>query len=165
MILNLKDLFSAKSKSITFDYKMDLCSYQAPNNEYPFKEPIKLSGSVINRADVVILSAAADFNFYTCCDRCLKDIVIPVSVPFENVLVIAFTGDGNDDFIICENEMIDIDEIATTNIVLSLSMKYLCKEDCKGLCPTCGMDLNESDCGCNKGYINPSFAALKDIIK
>ena len=44
-------------------------------------------------------------------------------------------------------------------------MTYLCKEDCKGLCPHCGADRNETDCCCEKKQIDPRFAALHALLK
>ena len=56
----------------------------------------------------------------------------------------------DDEFIVAENYRVDIDEIALSDLLLELPTKLLCKDDCKGLCPVCGCDLNESECNCQK---------------
>ena len=48
---------------------------------------------------------------------------------------------------------------------MNVEGKYLCSEDCKGLCQHCGADLNEGDCGCSQENIDPRWAALVDIIE
>jgi uncharacterized protein len=48
-------------------------------------------------------------------------------------------------------------------ILLSVPMRAVCKEDCKGLCPNCGRNRNEGPCGCNTKRIDPRLAALKNI--
>ena len=48
---------------------------------------------------------------------------------------------------------------------MNVEGKYLCSEDCKGLCSTCGADLNEGECGCSKGNIDPRWSQLLDIMK
>ena len=52
-----------------------------------------------------------------------------------------------DDYVIARAESIDTDEIAVSDLVLELPSKMLCREDCRGLCPVCGADRNEVDCG------------------
>lgn len=48
-------------------------------------------------------------------------------------------------------------------ILLSVPMRAVCREDCKGLCPSCGRNRNEGDCGCNRKFQDPRLAALKNI--
>jgi uncharacterized protein len=56
-----------------------------------------------------------------------------------------------------------IDEIIVDNIILSLPIKTLCSETCKGLCPICGQNLNEGDCDCEIENIDPRLQKLKDF--
>ncbi len=165
MVLDLKDLFAGGS-DIAFDYTFDLKEYEAAPGEHPFKEPVRVHGSVQNRADVVALRAQADFSYFTHCDRCLRDIVEHMAVSFENVLARESSGTTEElgDIILCPNESLDLDELAATNIILDLPMKHLCREDCLGLCPKCGQNLNDGGCACQKGYVNPVFSQLKDLI-
>ena len=58
---------------------------------------------------------------------------------------------------------IDITALAQEQLTLVLPMRPLCKEDCKGLCPECGANLNMGDCGCQKGPVDLKFAALKKL--
>src|SRR5206468_3309557 len=58
---------------------------------------------------------------------------------------------------------IDLRPALREQILLSIPPSPLCKEDCKGLCPVCGKDLNEGDCGHDKTAPDPRWAALKNI--
>lgn len=58
---------------------------------------------------------------------------------------------------------IDITALVQEQLTLALPMRPLCKEDCKGLCPKCGANLNMGDCGCRKGPVDLRFAALKNL--
>ena len=62
-----------------------------------------------------------------------------------------------------EDGCLDLDELFTTALVLSMDSKHVCSEDCKGLCPTCGTDLNQGPCGCRK-EIDPRLAALAQLL-
>ncbi len=58
---------------------------------------------------------------------------------------------------------IDLTRALREQILLSIPPSPLCSEDCKGLCPTCGKDLNEGECGCDRTVMDPRWAALKGI--
>lgn len=60
---------------------------------------------------------------------------------------------------------IDIDNLIEEEIILSIPMKPLCSEECKGLCPKCGVDLNIASCGCSDQVIDERFEILKKLLK
>ena len=68
-----------------------------------------------------------------------------------------------DRILLLDNGTVDLDEVFTTALVLAMDSKHVCSEDCKGLCATCGADLNEGPCGC-KPEIDPRFAALAQLL-
>ena len=59
----------------------------------------------------------------------------------------------------------DLSEIVINNILIGMPLKSLCRENCKGLCPKCGKDLNLGDCDCPKKEIDSRFAVLKELLK
>lgn len=69
--------------------------------------------------------------------------------------------DADEEFF--DGKTIDLDPIVREQVLLALPMDVVCKDDCKGLCPMCGQNLNEKQCGCESRYVDPRFAALKDI--
>ena len=62
-----------------------------------------------------------------------------------------------------ENETIDLGQLMREQFYLALPMKPLCREDCQGLCPQCGTNLNRGTCTCRDNWIDPRLAALKEI--
>jgi uncharacterized protein len=62
-----------------------------------------------------------------------------------------------------ENEEIDLGQLMREQFYLSLPMKPLCVDECKGLCPQCGTNLNRGTCGCRRGWDDPRFAVLKQL--
>ena len=73
--------------------------------------------------------------------------------------------DDSADVILFRDSEIEIDDIVYDNFLMHVEGKYLCKEDCKGICPECGKDLNEGECDCSKENIDPRWSALLDIMK
>ena len=62
-----------------------------------------------------------------------------------------------------DGQAIDVDEMVKEQILLAVPTRMLCREDCKGICPECGTDLNVGECKCVKDDIDPRWAALKNL--
>ena len=147
MNVQLKELFDIEGEVKNLDFSIgidELEDYSA----YSFATPIAVSGKIENRAGVVQLSYNSKFSMNLVCDRCLKEFVREYDYDFSHVLVRS-TNTDNDEFIVCENNVLDINELAVSDLLLKLPTKILCREDCKGLCYTCGQDLNEGECNCS----------------
>ena len=100
------------------------------------------------------------------CSRCLKDIEVDVDFDIDELLARIEEGEEPDEDIIpFEGYEVDIDSIVADSFRLNIMGSYLCDEDCKGLCLTCGKDLNEGPCDCVDDYIDPRWQALADILK
>ena len=133
---------------------------------YHFNEPVKVSGSVSNNGKSLILKANCTGHMTTQCARCMKDIVVDIDFDIdENLAQDDGSVSSDDDVILFEDVKIDIDDIVANNFLMNVEGKYLCSEDCKGLCQHCGADLNEGDCGCSQENIDPRWAALVDIME
>jgi uncharacterized protein len=103
------------------------------------------------------------------CDRCGE----PFSAKLEESVQILYTTDRNlrdredeDVFVISASEdIVDIKDPARETLILALPAKRLCKEDCKGLCASCGANLNEKACACQTIHIDPRWQKLQDLLK
>lgn len=129
-----------------------------------FDEAVSVSGDIVCRGSVLALSADVAGKFKTHCARCLKTLEIPLSFHFEETL--AQNGENvtdKDSVILFSGTSIDLSDIVISNILLNLSYRYLCREDCRGLCPKCGKDLNLGSCGCDDDEIDPRWEVLKNF--
>jgi uncharacterized protein len=106
------------------------------------------------------------------CSRCLEPFATPIDAPFdlryqphtENA------GEGEreiaeDDLTTAfyEHEEIDLAQLMREQFYLSLPMKPLCRDDCRGLCAACGTNLNREVCACTSGWEDPRLAALREL--
>jgi uncharacterized protein len=106
------------------------------------------------------------------CSRCLKGfrrpLDIPVNVVYHPVEEIAEERHGlKDDEMdmgFYRGEEIDLQELVREQVLLNMQMKPLCDEDCKGICPNCGADLNAGSCGCETRKIDPRLEVLKKLL-
>jgi uncharacterized protein len=83
---------------------------------------------------------------------------------FSHNLAQTLVDDGNDDYIETPDFKLELDEIVISDVLLSLPQKNLCKSDCKGLCSTCGQNLNLGECSCDKQNIDPRLEILKQLM-
>ena len=92
------------------------------------------------------------------CDLCLS--AFETKLDFDLNEVYSETPDSEEEFWELSDKTIDLKPAVIANIMLNLPMQVLCSDDCKGLCPKCGHNLNDGDCGCDRGYVNPQFEKL-----
>lgn len=148
MIINLKQLFNIVGETKDFGYSIPV-SELSDISGVGFASPVDISGKLINRAGVVYLKYSVSVTLVQLCDRCLRELKNDYRFEFEHIVVSSVSND-NDEYIVADGESIDMNEIAVTDMLLQLPSKFLCSEDCKGLCMVCGCDLNESECNCLK---------------
>lgn len=148
MILQLKQLFDilGETKDISFEISLDEIN-ELQLNEV-FVSPIAINGHAENRAGILTFDYTCSFKLSHVCDRCLKEFNREYSYNFSHTLVRS-TNTLNDIYIVCNDNTLDINELAISDLLLQLPTKILCREDCKGLCYVCGQDLNEGECNCS----------------
>jgi len=97
------------------------------------------------------------------CVRCLSEYIQPLHWEFTELY--AFTRDNitESGLLVPEDAHIDLQPLVRDFALLEIPIKPLCKLDCKGLCPECGQNLNEKDCG-HRPEIDSPFSALKDLL-
>lgn len=164
MLLQLRPLFMGEISSLPIDTELDF-SKEEFGGRYPFETPVHVTGTVAVSADVVLLRAEISFCFHGQCDRCLRPFQKAYKLPIEHILVDSLSNDKNDDFILLQQYQLDLSDLVMTDMLLELPYKCLCKEDCRGLCPICGKDLNDGLCGCKPDTTDPRLEVLKQLIK
>lgn len=163
MILDISPIRAASGEVLPFDYMLDLSDLEL-YGERPIPEPVHVTGRACNRADVLELHMDIDFHVKTRCGRCLKPLDIPTRYHVERPMADSVENEeDSEDILLLTDGCVDLDEAAQETIVLEAQMSYLCREDCAGLCPRCGKDLNEGPCDCPP-EVDERFAALADLL-
>lgn len=149
MLLNIKNVLNVPGTSEQLDFCVS-DEYLSRVNGYTFSTPVRVTGSIGNRAGVVTLAFQMTFSLLVTCDRCLRETEQDFTYEASYTVVRRVTSEEDaEDYVIAPAESIDPEEIAVTDLLLQLPTKMLCREDCKGLCPVCGCDRNETDCNCS----------------
>ena len=161
MRLNLSAIIEMPGGSVPFECELETEGLDFPSvRAYPRKPYAE--GRVFNEAGILRLTGTLTAEMICVCDRCgeefesLKEMDLDATVVEEN-------PEDDPSLFVLEGNEIDLDEILSTCFVLDMETKFLCKEDCKGLCSTCGKNLNEGPCGCRKQK-DPRFAVLEQLL-
>lgn len=157
-ILELEPVFNNEGAEQSFEYLCDMSDYNY-NGGYPFENPVKVEGIVLNSTDIVTVKAKACFTLCLSCDRCAGEFVRDFTVPVEHTLVTHVEDETNDELIVIDSYRYDIDPLVKEDIILSLPTKVLCKDGCLGICAQCGKNLNAGPCECKKAT-DPRWDAL-----
>ena len=132
-------------------------------------------GGATRKGEQVRLRGEIKTEVELLCDRCAAPERAPLAVEFDTSFVpqeVEAVKAENvelqaEDLLLSsyEGDAVDLDELVREQILLALPSRYLCREDCKGLCQKCGANLNDGHCSCEQGEVDPRWAALADLKK
>ena len=164
MLFELKSVFQNDGARSQVDYQLDMSQIDI-DGVFPFKSPVLVSAAAFNRTGLITLELSCSFDYERSCDRCCESFKRNMRYSFVHKLAQTLEDDGNDEYIETPDFTLELDDIVLSDILLSLPQKNLCKEDCRGLCPQCGKNLNEGPCGCDNRQIHPGLEVLKQFMK
>jgi uncharacterized protein len=137
-----------------------------------FDRPMNVQATLGRTGDKYVLDGRLHGGVLLRCDRCLEAYHFDVEHNYTLFLarrdsdkneteVRLSDADLSVDFI--TGEEVNVDDIIREQIYLSLPMKSLCNDNCAGLCPACGANLNKQKCGCLRKTGHPGFSALRNL--
>jgi uncharacterized protein len=98
------------------------------------------------------------------CARCLEEFDLAIASEFTELYAFDERWVSESQLLLPANHQIDLSPLTREYMLLDLPITPLCRPDCKGLCPVCGANRNDEDCGHQQDEINPKFSALKDLL-
>ena len=146
-----------------------------PATEFHAAGAAHLAGRATKLGRKVLVQAKATVPLKGQCRRCLKPVSLEEQidllrsyVPADQIRAQHEHRGGTDDAGAVDEESyegkeIDLKPAVREQVLLQIPGSPLCREDCKGLCPKCGKDLNEGDCGCDRAVLDPRWAVLKGL--
>jgi uncharacterized protein len=158
-----------------FDRRFEPSAFDPQDDDYRVAAPVEVSMDVERAGtDAFRVTGRATTKLELQCGRCLDDFHVPVDATFELRYVPGIENDGDGEREIAEDDLttafyhegaLDVIDLLREQFQLTLPMKPLCSEACRGLCAVCGANLNRTDCGCAPKWEDPRLAVLKTIVK
>jgi uncharacterized protein len=172
MIIDLRTL-STGSKSLQFTLETDWwTSFGEQDLILGIDRPVQVQIEIYPAGDKYVLDGALSGGIQVLCDRCLESYHRELKTSFRLFLALPLPQIEEDNVELAEEDLdvdfirgeeINLDEIIHEQIYLTIPMKSLCREDCLGLCPQCGANLNTTDCPCDREQGHPAFLKLKNL--
>jgi uncharacterized protein len=147
--------------------------FEGRTSQFRVVDPVELRFKVRKDKDRYRLVGKVTTVLELTCSRCLEPFRLPVESSFDIRYLPASenTGEGEDEVeeddlsdAFYRDEQIDLRQLLEEQFYLTLPMKPLHSEDCKGLCSNCGVNLNETTCNCEVRWEDPRLAALKALM-
>ena len=147
----------SKSGSVPFNFRFsaDKLDLNDDTDKSNFEGDIEINGKITDVGKLFNIEGTIKYRKFFICDRCLNPSSKDRLIEFDEEL------EKSD----LDGDIVDLTEIIRDTLIVSQPIQNLCKEDCKGLCPVCGKNLNEGECKCDRFITDPRLEALKNFLK
>ncbi len=169
MLVNLSDVLTSEGRRLSADIPLELDCFESRMGRFEITEktPVHLEVENIGREKARI-KGEVRLRFRTVCDRCLTEMPTALALQFDRTVAspeVLAEDEEMDDLSFMEGYQLDVEAFVYNEIIGNWPAKVLCAEDCRGLCPVCGQNLNVKDCGCDTFVPDPRMAVIQDIFK
>ncbi len=159
------------------EISIDSIQFVRRNSQVTLDEGTTLSIEVFHGGDHWAVTGKGTPRITTVCDRCLKPAHLELSIDFSVEVPRNSSGKrddtGNDqqkqdpgtipevDY----EHIMDLKPRIREELILAVPVKVLCSDECQGLCPVCGQDLNVAECDCDTEFVDPRLDSLAELKK
>ncbi len=169
MIIDISDIILSADKEKTVEAEIGLDMFSSKLGDFPITQKTPISLRIANRENKrLLISGSVKLKADIPCDRCLKAVPTDIHFDIDRELAIK-DGTAVDEEMEQTDYLIgfelDVDKLVYAEILVNWPMKVLCREDCKGICRICGMNLNSGACECSNSELDPRMAAFQDIFQ
>lgn len=169
------DDITAEARELSFaepEHEINRALDLGAAREYRLGAPVQVTISYYRAGTELFLSGNVNMVATAACARCAEEFDAANRRPFRYVLAPKSLGYGDDEadlsaddleFSLYAGDEVDLTPFVREQVLLALAARPLCREDCRGLCPQCGANLNEGDCNCRVQAGDPRLAMLRRI--
>lgn len=174
MKLDLRGMLAGECRTLPIDYNLPL-SYDPEDRTsslwgVSFPADLHVSGEIVNNAGYMRMTLTLTAPYTAPCARCLEPVQGVYEYTTERTvapakLLTEHAEEDSDDYAVIEDGFLDMDDELAELLELTFPTKILCREDCRGLCPKCGKNLNEGDCACDTKEFDPRLEPLRRLLE
>jgi len=154
----------------TLTRRYEPSAFHFEHEDFRLAAPVELAGEVRKDAQKVRLTGHVKTTLECECGRCLEPFAVPIDANLDVLLLPSSANTGEAEREVSEDDLgvsyykddvIDLGELMREQFYLAVPMKPLCREDCRGLCPVCGINRNRETCACETTWVDPRMDALR----
>ena len=164
MKIQISDIVSGKGRHKNIDYTFEMNPFEFEGDIIKPVSSCSVQGDISSKDNILLLNINIKVNLEMNCSRCLDTFIYPIDIDIEE----RFTNDSehceDENVVFVKSDTLDITEIVENSIISTLPIKRLCSTNCKGLCQSCGANLNKEACNCNNEDVDLRLAGLKALL-
>lgn len=150
----------------------DVSELPLDDEEVRLVEPAEVSGRIRRDGKDVELQGEVHAKVEVVCGRCLQPVALPIAAEFNERFVRAVSWAAEEqhelqaedlNIAVFDGEGIELNDLVREELLLAVPVNVLCRENCQGLCPTCGIDRNLNNCQCASDEVDSRWQALKEL--
>lgn len=157
MKINVQDIKEDLGAFKEVKIEEEAVDIELEDREIMISEPAQMKFQIVNTDESFLVTGKIDLNLAVKCSRCLKAFDMQLNIEIEETVSKDRIEGGSE-------AVIDIEEEINDNIMVAIPMQPICDEECAGLCPNCGKNLNEGDCDCFMHTVDPRLAKLEELL-
>jgi uncharacterized protein len=168
------DDITAQAREFSFfepEQEINRALAQGPVREYFVKSPVRVCFECYRAGTELFATGSIDAVTRAVCSRCAEEFDSLSHRAFRYVLAPEVLGDEQEfglraedlEFSEYQGEEIDLSPLIREQVLLALTPRPLCRDDCRGLCPRCGINQNEQSCNCTAVTPDPRLAVLRTL--
>lgn len=170
MILDLSRIISGKVSKLPFEFSHKINEENFKRHEVVSASPLDVKGEITNSKGILTVEYHYFGSLSFKCGRCLEEIEFDITDTISRRLVNDEFADEDqtemvEDIYYIESAELDLGDFIENEIFVAIPLQILCKEDCKGLCSSCGVNHNFESCKCKDEKIDPRLEELKNFFK
>lgn len=166
MLINLSDVLTSEGRVENVEAQLEMTSFDSGMGSFPVveKSPVSFTFTNVEEGKARI-QGNVKITFQAACDRCLTEVPVALVLAFDRLVTAPDMEEDEDvdDKSFMDGYQLDVETFVYNEVIGNWPAKILCKEDCKGICPKCGQNLNMRDCGCDTFVPDPRMAVIQDI--
>jgi uncharacterized protein len=152
--------------------RLDPAAFTEPGEDFRVVSPVEFVADVRKDGQKVRATGRVRATLECGCSRCLEPYTIAVDTAFDALFLPAAANTGATDVEVSDDDLgvafyrddeIDLGEVVREQFYLAMPMKPLCREDCRGLCPICGINRNREVCSCESTWVDPRLEPLRKL--
>ena len=161
MMVCIADANAAMGRGVSFSFVTTAEELDAEPEDCRIEGPVEVMGEILCTGEAYRLTGCVRCKRNAVCDRCLEHFSAKENYAFDEEVR---RTDDESGLSIVDDKM-DISPLIRDTLLAAQPIHNVCRPDCLGLCPKCGANLNEGECGCDRAVPDPRLAALEQLLK
>lgn len=168
MLIDLARIANSGEKIIQIEVPYEPEVFSTALGEFPLMNKTPISLTIQNKGNQELkIAGKMSFEAVIPCSRCLTDVLTEIVLDFVKDVDMKVHASEKieelDEQSFMDGYSLDVDALVYGEMLVNWPVKVLCREECKGICSTCGADLNLGTCGCDSTDFDPRMAKIRDI--